>query len=277
MMLLLPAAASAIVCGVPAAHEPVKAVRGLASQVEVDYAPRLRPRADLTPASPMMIRVSPGKSEAQQRIEFIGAVAGSFDLRDFLEREDGKPLSDLTPLPVAVLSRLPSDHGTDLYSTSESWLNWRAHYRELMWGAVALWVAVPATVLLVRAARRPRPAPPAPAAPPPPTLAEQLRAALETARDHRLTVDESARLELLLYRYLSGDEPAEGADVAALLRDIREHEATRPLVLAVERWLHAKDGGEEARTVAAAALDQLRRERLAPATPAARAPAEATP
>jgi len=265
-------AVPAIVCAVAHAAEPVNATRGLASHVTLDYTPALRARADLTPASPVMVRVSaePDKGgTARQRIEFIGAVAGTFDLRDYLEREDGKPLSDLAPITIAVVSRLPSDHGPDLYGTSESWLNWRAHYRELMWGAVALWVAVPVAAYLIHRARKPRPVPPAPPTPPPPTVAEQLAAALEEARGRTLSVEESAHLELLLYRYLSGGEPPEGSDLAALLRDVRDRADTRPLVLAVERWLHAKDGGDEARAAAAAALEQLRRDRLAAYAPSA--------
>ncbi|MFT3686874.1 MAG: hypothetical protein QM783_18460 [Phycisphaerales bacterium] len=258
----------AFVCAAPALAEIVGAVRGLATSVSVDYAPRLRARADLASTSPILIRVSPSETPGSQRIEFIGSVAGSFDLRDFLEREDGKPLTDLEPLSVKVVSNLPADHGTDLYGASESWLNWRAHYRELMWGAVALWVAVPVGAWLVHRARRPRPAPPVAPAPPPPSLSEQLRAALEAARDRSLSVEESAKLELLLYRYLGGDaENADGRALAALLQRVREQERTRPLVLAVERWLHAKDGGEEARGAAAAALDQLRGDRLAAYAP----------
>ncbi len=137
------------------------------------------------------------------------------------------------------------------------------HYRGLMWGAVALWAAVPVVVLSVRAVRRPRPAPPASAAPPPPTIAEQLRAALELAGERTLTVEESARLELLLLRFLGGSEAGDSADLASMLSRVRANESTRPLVLAIERWLHAKNGGESARASAAAALEELRRTRLA--------------
>jgi len=246
----------------PAQVEPPRAVRGLAAQVEVDYAPRLRARADLTPKSSVLVRIPPGQTAARQRIEFIGAVAGTFDLRDYLEREDGAPLTDLAPITINVVSTLPANHGVDLYGSAGSWMNWRAHYRELMWGAAALWLAVPALVLIVRAARRPRPAPPPPPQPPPPTLAEQLAAALDTARTRPLTVEESGRLELLLLRYLGAGEAAGSADLAAVLRAVRQREETRPLVLAVERWLHAGESGEAARSHAAAALEELRRTRL---------------
>ncbi|HYD00166.1 MAG TPA: hypothetical protein VEB22_02985 [Phycisphaerales bacterium] len=241
--------------------EPVKAVRGLATTIEVDYGPRLRARADQTPTSPILVRVSRGHA-GKQRIEFIGAVAGSYDLRDHLEREDGRPIDAAFVAPVSVVSNLPAGQGPDLYGSGGSWMNWRAHYRELMWGAAAVWTAVPVTVLVVRAVRRPRAVPPAPPAPPPPTVAERLRGLLETARERRLTVEESGRLELLLLRYLGADTPAHD-DLAAALRALRERNESRPLVLAVEHWLHTGAGDDAARDHAATVLEELRRTRLA--------------
>ncbi|HZW07108.1 MAG TPA: hypothetical protein VFF65_08280, partial [Phycisphaerales bacterium] len=212
---------------------------------------------------PVLVRVLQGR-DGKQRVEFIGAVAGSYDLRDHLEREDGRPIEPSLRVPVVVVSNLPADQGPDLYGSAGSWMNWRAHYRELMWTAAGLWFAVPVVVLVVRAVRRPRTAPPPPPAPPPPSVADQLREALEVARLRPLTVDESGRLELLLLRYLGGDDARDG-DLVGVLRALREQEGSRPLVLAIERWLHASSGGDAARDEAAAALEELRRTRLEPA------------
>ena len=55
----------------------------------------------------------------------------------------------------------------------------------------------------------------------------------------------------------------EGVDLATVVGDLRENDQTKALVLAMERWLHARGGGEEARAHAAAALEALRRARLA--------------
>ncbi len=65
----------AAVCVALVPPEPTRAVRGLASQVDVDYAPRLRARADQTPNSPILVRVTPrARLQAiKRRIEFIGA------------------------------------------------------------------------------------------------------------------------------------------------------------------------------------------------------------
>jgi hypothetical protein len=261
------AAIPVVLCVASAHAEPLKAVRGLASHADVEYAPRLRARADQTPNSPILVRVSPNQTGATQRIEFIGAVAGSFDLRNHLEREDGQPIDALLHIPIVVVSNLPADQGPDLYGSAGSWMNWRAHYRELMWGAAALWIAVPITVIIVRAMRRPRPVPPPPPLPPPPTVAQQLRAALEVARERPLTVEESGQLELLVLRHLGAESATDAQDLVAILSKVREQEATRPLVLAIERWLHAKGGGDSARQHAAAALDELRRTDLGATRP----------
>ncbi len=258
-----------LVCAAGAHAEPVKAVRGLANHVDVDYAPRLRARADQSPASQVMVRVSPAPSGGGQRIEFIGTVVGTFDLRNYLERDDGKPLTDLAELSVSVASKLPADAGTDLYSSEQSWFNWRAHYRTLLWGAVGLWVTTPLAYWFVRRMRRTAPvAPPAPAAPPP-TIEEQLLDAIRTAGmggSGEVSVADRARLELLLFRYfgerMSVPTSMDG-DPAAMYQAVRRHMDTRELVGALERWLHARGGGEMARQEAAAALEHLRTSRLA--------------
>jgi hypothetical protein len=266
---MIPALLVVAACISGALQEPTKAVRGLAAAVDLEYAPKLRARADQSANSPILVRVSPGAA-GRQHIEFIGAVAGDFDLRNYVERDDAQPLSDLGPIPVTVISNLPADAGVDLYGSDGSWLNWRVHYRELMWTAAGLWLAIPGAALAVRALRRPRAAAPSPPSPPPPTIADQLRAALELAAERPLTVEESGQLELLVLRFLGADRAEQGADLAAVLREVRADEATGPLVLAIERWLHAKcvgGDGDSARARAAEALEALRRTRLAAARP----------
>lgn len=245
---------------------PTQAVRGLATTVEVKSEPTLRAKAQSAATPPIVLRVS-RLDAATQRIEFIGAVAGSYDLRDFLEREDGKPL-DLAPLSVAIVSKLPANHGVDLFDTQAAWFNWRAHYRQLMWGAVILWAAVPVGYLVWRAARRkPAPLPPPPAAPPP-SVEDLLRHALETADPASLSVEQRAQLELLVFRYFAqklGRPDLLTADPAEIYPAVREHEGARGLVIALERWLHAPHG-ESAASHASAALLELRRSHLKPAS-----------
>lgn len=253
----------AIVIAAVVAADPPTALRGLASSVEVDYAPTLRAKSEQQPTTPILVRVA-RLTASRQRVEFIGAVAGAFDLKDFLEREDGQALMDLASIPVSIVSKLPPGHGADLFDSGESWFNWRAHYRELLIAAAAVWLAAPVGVLIWKAARRPRPTP----APPPPapiTVEGLLREALESAGGRVLTVEERGRIELLVFRYfadrLGRPELAE-ADPAVVYHAVRETPDARPLVIALERWLHAPRGEDAARH-AAQALDELRRTRLA--------------
>ncbi len=272
------AASAAVALG--AQKSATRAIRGMATEVQVDYPARLRPRADQTPLSPVLVRVNPIEGSSKQRIEFVGNVVGDYDLRDYLEREDGKPLSDLSPLSVTVVSQLPPNHGTDLYSSGTTWFDWSAHYRLLLWLAVGVWVAVPAAWLIYRATRRKPEAAPPPAAPAPQTLEDQLRAALSAAALRTLSTQEKAQLELLVFRFFSErlNRPFLGTtdDMSETLRTIRLNPETRDLVSAIERWLHAYGSGEEDRRKAAEALEDFRRSRLSQPVAASASPSEAT-
>jgi len=264
---------AAITLGISASGaiaDPTPAVRGLANHVDVEYGPRLKARADQSPTSPVMVRVSQ-LQEGKQRVEFIGAVAGQFDLRSFLEREDGRALDGLAAIPVSVASKLPADHGTDLFSSGDSWFNWRAHYREIMWTAVGIWAAVPVVWFIVRAMRKPKAPPSAPVAARALTVEDELLAALGGAKPGEMTIEERARLELLVFRYFGErlGAAANGEDLAGVLRTLRSHPDTQELVIAIERWLHARGGAESARETAAAELERLRQSRLAAAKPTA--------
>lgn len=246
-----------------AAAEPLQAERGLIAHVDIEYQPPLRASASQSPTSPIMVRVFDTETPNHQRVEFIGAVAGAFDLRDFLEREDGRAIGDDLPeLPVVILSRLPANHTTDLYTNGETRLAWRVHYQEFLLVAAAIWIAVPVAALVVRVVRR-RPRELSAETTPDPTPADQIRALLDAARGRPLSIDERGRLELLVLRLLTDDTTATDASaVARAIHELREDPRTRDLVTAVERWLHARDSGPEARRQASLALERFRLDRL---------------
>lgn len=249
-----------------ASAEPVRALRGLASHVDIEYPARLRARSDQSPTSPVMVRISQAPGGSTQRIEFIGAIAGNYDLRDYVERDDGRPLGGLVAMPVRVVTQLPPDPGTDLYSSAASWFNWGAHYRAVMWTAVALWAALPLAFLLVRRMRRPPEAAPVSPLAPPPSLEEQLITAIQVAAASDLSTADRARLELLVFRYLGGQIGSDAAwgDHVSAVQAVRDHPDTRDLVASLERWLHARPAGTVARDEAANALREFSRTRLAP-------------
>jgi len=239
--------------------------RGLESSIDVRYTPILRERSDATRATPVRVRVSRTSEPGVQRVSYIGIVAGTFDLRDYLAREDGRPLDDLQSLPIRVVSHLPQSHGLDLFEGDQSpavvggW-NWRSNYRVLMLTGLVLWLAVPVVLFARWVIRRPRPGPPPAPAAPTPTLGEQLATVIRSAGDRTLTVDERAELELLLIRYLSNElglAMVPPTEYGATLQSLRREPRTAPALRAVERWLHA-GGDPQAREInASKALDVL--------------------
>jgi hypothetical protein len=222
----------------------VTAVRGITGSVEfTSAAAEIRARPNQSLSSPVLVRVAEatsggggGPDQTSYRIEFIGLVAGDIDLRDYLERADGS-IADIPPLSVRIVSQLPPDHGTDLFSGDSAPSLPPTGYRSLLLAIGAAWAAVPIVYLVVRQVRRKPPPPP----PPPertPTLADQLRPLAEAARDGTLSVSDRGRLELLLYHYWRSRLNLQGPQ-AAVIAQLRLHERAGELLRGVERCIHA--------------------------------------
>lgn len=245
--------------------------RGLAANIDFDSSSiRLRAKPNQSPTSPLLVRVSPA-SDKSQRIEFIGVVAGDYDLRDYLERDDGTPAS-LAPMPIHIVSQLPPDHGTDVLGEGQTGFSLRAHYRTILIAAFAAWALVPVIVLVRRAMNKARPVIARPAVPPP-TIADELRAMLDAAGAAPLSTSQRGRLELLLIHFwrerLERGESAAApiaantsdlADHAREIAMLRVHPRTRATVLGLERWLHRREGAPDAD--AAALLAEFRNAEL---------------
>jgi hypothetical protein len=256
----------------PSVRPLATAIRGITGTAEFSArGPALRGHSGQTLDWPLVARVVaadplPGASESERetryRVAFIGTIAGDFDLRDCLERQDGSAL-DLPPIPVRILSQLEPDQGTDLFSSAEAPPLTATRYRPLMIALAITWVGVPVVYVIVRIARR-RPAPPPPPVIPPPTLADQLRPLVDAAIRGTLSIAERGRLELLLYLYwrarltLAGPQPE-------VISSLRVHPQAGALLQAVERWLHAPRGPADHTEAEAAAL--LEPYRDAPAIP----------
>ena len=240
-----------------------RAARGSVGSIEVTFrdAP-LRAKALRDANAPILVRVTALGGD-RYRIDYIGAVSGTYDLVPAIERADGRAPKGLGPLSVEIFSQLPQNAGTDVFGLSAPGFNLSAHYTTALWAVALLWTAVPAFFLLRRAMRRTPPA--APVAPPrEPTTAELLFAAVDAARTRELTADERGQLELRLLRILRRGSP--DGDVAAAITALRADPRTREIVGAVESWLHAPDGGDAARALAE--LDALRAKSAgAPAAP----------
>ncbi len=227
------------------------ASRGVGGEFTFEYAGAiLRAKPNQAITSPTLVRVAlmdspsgaaPGRARTY-KVSFIGAVAGTVDLREFVERADGQALTDLPDLSVSIVSQLPEKHGTDLFSAKHPTYLLEGNYRTLMYGFVGLWVAVPAIVLVRRMMRKQAEAP-APVAAPPPTLSELLRPLVEAAADRGLSVAEQGRLELLLLSFWRERLGLASLSPAQAIARIRADPAAGQLLVAVERWLHSRGSG----------------------------------
>lgn len=231
----------------PTPGDPTPAARGIAGSVEVtSTGPRLRADPAQTLASPILVRIAEsrpaGEGATTYRIEFIGVVAGTYNLRDALQNEDGSPASALPPLPVNIYTQLPPNHGTDVYGLADPPFRLVGWYREFMVAAAVLWIAVPVAVVARRRLRR-RPPPAAAPVVPPPTLADLLRPLVEAAQARAMTIAERGRLELLLYSYWREHLGITRGTQAEVIAHLRGHPQAGRLLLAVERWLHQPQGG----------------------------------
>lgn len=217
------------------------AKRGLVGTVEFDYsgAPLVaRPQPDLN--APMLLRLEQTRS-THYVARFLGSVEGDYDLRDWICSENGGSVPDLPALPVRVVSSLEDRLSTDLYDVADLDVGFFGGYELTMWLLAAAWLATPFVVLAIRFARR---------SPPPleieeahePTLAERLMPLCEAAAERELTVDEKARLELLLYQHWRDRFGLGGADLAEEVARLRRDGRSARIVHEIERWLHARDG-----------------------------------
>ena len=244
-------AASLAIAGDPS--PPTRVARGTIATFEVDHpAGPLRAKALRDGASPVLVRVNP-LGGSRHLVECFGVVEGEFDLVPLLEQADGRPPVDLAPLRVEVFTQLPPNPGTDLYGQPEPRLALEGRYRLLLAAVALAWIAVPIIAIVRRRLRRIEVAPIAPVASAP-TALERMRSILDEARQAPLDTTQRGRLELLLLKALR-EASGGGGTVADAIARLRRDPHAAPLILEVERWLHAA-GGEARRGEALARLEE---------------------
>lgn len=239
------------------------ALRGVAGRFEVDASiyGRLRAKPDQPIDAPIIVRVVDAPGGAQV-VEYLGTLAGEYDLLGRLERLDGRALADVPPIKVSVVSTLPAERATDLAGEGATAPEVSPFPIVVVILVAALWILLPIAAIVRRRAR-PRAA--APVVERPPTIPEEIAALARQSRARPLTVDERGRLELMLMRFwrerLRGDasNPAfaaiglsRDASDADIIRALRDHPAARDLIRAVEAWLHRAPHAEAAGADAAA-------------------------
>ena len=205
------------------------------------------PRRDRKP--PLVVRIletKPAKDGLRYDFEIQGLEAGSYNLADFLEAPAG---STLPAIPLEITSPLPP--GLPLpHEIPPGALPQLGGYRTKMIVVGAIWLAGLVLILLWR---KKKPAAADRGTDAPATLAERLRPLVDAAAKGQLGTDDRAKLERLVIGHWRDRRP----EIAALppaeaMSKLRQDPEAAPLVLALERWLHARSG-----ETSAAEIEQL--------------------
>lgn len=205
----------------------------------------VKPITETTVIVLRLVRVFPHGSAFRYDLEYYGLEAGTFDLKDYVQRKDRSSTTDLPSLPVTIRSILPPGQIKPHALTPQTAPR-LGGYRFLLFLAGVLWLIGLVVLLLVgrqRAAARS-------AAVRRQTLAERLRPLVEGAMTGQLPPTRLAELERTLIAYwerrldLRHHKPIEALDA------LRRHAEAGPLLRQLETWLH-RPGGDAAVDVAA--------------------------
>jgi hypothetical protein len=185
-----------------------------------------------------IVNVEPHGDAFRYDLEYYSLEAGSFDLRDYLQRTDRSSAADVPPIPVTVQSVLPPGQ-IKPHELSPQPLRGLGGYRVLLIGGGVFWVAVLLMILFV--GRRKRVVEMAPIRPV--TLTDRLRPLVEGAMAGSLAPEKLAELErTLIYWWNRRLHMAEHRPADAVA-ELRRHAEAGPLLRQLEVWLHQPGTG----------------------------------
>ncbi len=190
-----------------------------------------------TSKSPVMVRVVkawPHGEHLRYDLEWVGFEAGTYDLTDYLAREDGSTTDDLPALNVEVVSVLPEN----MFEPSALAANpgeSLGGYSQLQVSVVALWAIGLFAILFLGRPRKPA----AVVAAAEPTLADRLRPLVERVGRGDAEEREKAELERLLVAFWRARLDLGDMKVADAVMAIRADDRAGALLRHVEEWLHA--------------------------------------
>ena len=164
--------------------------------------------------------------------------AGTFDLRDYLQRQDGSRPDELPALPITVRSTLPAGQ-VQPNALASGRLPSVGGYRAVLIVSGAVWVVGLLAILLAgRHRRRERASASAEAA----TLEYRLHAALAAAREGVLDAGARAELERMVLAFWRRRLALEDVEAPEAMAAMRRHAEARAALEQLERWLHDPGG-----------------------------------
>lgn len=224
----------------------VKGERGLTGTVVFDYSGKgLRSKTQRDSDAPIWMRLAASAKDSHHyEAKFLGTVEGVYDLCSLMEHVDGSKVTEMAPIQVRIVSKLPKDHRSDLFEVAEFKPSFWGGYRLAIVLVSLAWLSIPIVAFLRRSLRA---VPPVnlTVAEPPPTFADQLQPLIEAAASRTLSIPEKGRLELLLLHYWRERAALNSTDIASAIRGLRSHPEAGTLVTTVERWLHQSDAMED--------------------------------
>lgn len=196
---------------------------------------RPKPRHDRKP--PLTVRLlemRPAKDGLRYDFEVQGLEAGTYNLADFLEAPEG---TTLPAIPLEITTAL--EPGLNMpHPAKTGALPQLGGYKDRMITYGVIWLVGLIALLLWRKKKADNGSDEASG----PSLAERMKPLLDQAVKGTLSSDERAKLERLLIGHWREKLPEIAAlSPAEAMVKLRDHPEASPLVLALERWLHARD------------------------------------
>jgi len=168
-------------------------------------------------------------------VRYVVNLPGEFDLIDYLTSTDGNPIDDLPSFKVRGLTSLTKDIETRIQEIEDAGVHiWHWYYETLAAMGVC-WVGWLLGLIFVGRPKRPAKPPPAP---PEPTIVEQIERYLRMLAREELTVEEKARLEVLLLEHWRERLGLRRYRMASACRQIQQSDTLGQLYEKLAAWLH---------------------------------------
>ncbi|NOX56540.1 MAG: hypothetical protein GXP27_19275 [Planctomycetes bacterium] len=217
---------------------------GVSGEIEqiVIPGPRLRVRP-VEPRQPLIVRIDgvyPHGADWRYDLVVYGLEPGEYNVVDYLEHEDGRVGAKTEPVPVRIVSVLP---------TGRVLPNPLPLKRETRYGSYRVWMVVVGAVwfaglvAILVAGRWPVRRAQQRAGGRPVSLADRLQPLVAKACRGELGREERAALERMLIGYWRRRLGLESVPADEVLRVLREHAEAGPLLCQLEAWLHRPQPG----------------------------------
>ena len=194
-----------------------------------------------TPIVLRVIQVFPHVDDFRYDLSFYGLVPGNYDLRDYLQREDGSSMEGVRPIPVQIRPVRPVGElvrpGLDLEDPPRV-----GGYQIALIAAGVFWAAIMALLIFgfrkktdEQLAQRAKPV----------TLADVLRPLVKKAQAGELSESGQAELERTLLSVWRKRLKLDDADPAESIIKLRKHEEAGALLRELEKWLHKPGSADD--------------------------------